>query len=192
MGLLSAGTSTAIKGAVAPYVALIAPFWPLIWRAAVFAAIFWAGWHYGGKRAERELEEFKVAQATATATAVSDLQVQISKQEVELVKKESENDKVLEDLKRIQSTRPAPVVRVCRTNGSGAVPGVSRPSGGATSDGRGESELPEGVGVDIGKPVQRLVDRAEVVLTKCLQQEERSDFLSSQSPVTVPVKTKRW
>jgi hypothetical protein len=191
MGLITGGL-TVVKTAAAPYVGMLAPFWPLIWRALLVAGIFWLGWHYGGKTAERELDEFKTAQATATATAVSALQVQIANQELELVKKESENDKALEDLKDAQAARPAPVVRVCRSNGSGAVSGVSRPSGGASANAGREGELSEGVGVDIGKPVQKLVDRAEIVLTKCLQQEERSDFLSSQSPVTIPVKTKRW
>ena len=171
-----------------PWLAAVEPFWPIIWRVLVVIAVFWAGWHYGGKEAERDLEEFKVAQALATSNAVKALGDEIAARQVELTTQEIESATTIAELKATQAATPAPTLRVCKQASPRPMPSISRDTGDDAPLDGGERGFSEGVGVDIGPRVQQLVNRAVIVQTKCLQQEARSDFLSSQEPLTIPVK----
>lgn len=187
--------STALKSAgtaAAPWLEMVKPFWPLIWRAALAAAIFFAGWHYGGKSAEAQLDQFKADQAMATANAVQQLADDLADRTREMTKTEVANVQTINNLKAQQAAAPVPHVRVCAPARPRTVPGVPGHPGTAETDTGGGGELSGGVaedsGVDIGPAVQSLVNRAEIVRTKCLQNEARAHYLATQKPVTIPVK----
>ena len=182
---------TAVKSAstmAAPWLQVIAPFWPLIWRLAVAGAIFWAGWHYGGKKAEADLERFKVAQAQAAAAAVAQLGQDVADRDTKLAKQERESAQTIADLKLEQALRPARVVRVCPDAGPRPVSGLSGAARVDATDAGGAAGLREGAGLDIGPGLSALAKRANIVLSKCLSQEERQDQLAAVKPSTVPIK----
>jgi hypothetical protein len=177
----------AAKTMAAPWLELAKPFWPLIWRAALVAAIFWAGWHYGGKDAEAELEEFKRLQAEGTALAVAQLRADVAERDAKLTVQESEHVREIDDLKALQAATPPRVVRVCPDPGPRAVPGVPATAGGLPADGGRAGVLPGGAGFDIGPGLKRLVDRADQLRVKCIAQEERADQLAAVKPSAVAV-----
>lgn len=182
---------TAVKSAstvAAPWLQAVAPFWPLIWRLAVAGAIFWAGWHYGGKEAEADLERFKVAQAQAAAAAVAQLGQDVADRDTKLAKQERDSAQTISDLKLEQASRPARIVRVCPDAGARAVPSLSGAAGVDAADAGGAAGLRDGAGFDIGPGVSALAKRANVVLRKCLNQEDRSDQLAAVKPSAVTVK----
>lgn len=173
---------------LAPWLSAIAPFWPLIWRLALAAAIFGAGWHYGGRSAEDDLERFKVAQAQATSAAVSQMAADIADRDKKLANQERESAKAIADLQLEQAARPPRVVRVCPDSRAGAVSGLSGAAGVDAADERGEAGLRSGTGSDIGPGLSALAKRANVVLAKCLNQEARQDELAAAKPGAVSVK----
>lgn len=175
-----------LRTAIAPWLEMVAPFLPLIWRLALAGAIFWAGWHYGGREAEADLERFKVAQAQATTAAVNQLAADVATRDASLAKKELDNAKAIAELKAEQSARPARVVRVCPDAGPRAVPVISGVAGDDAADGGRAAGLRAGTGFDIGPGVDSLAKRANVVLAKCLHQEERADGLAAMKGAIVP------
>lgn len=187
MSLLSAAAKSATTAA-APWIEMVRPFWPLIWRLALAGAIFWAGWHYGGREAEADLETFKVAQAKAAADAVAQLGRDVADRDTRLRIQEIDHVQQLNDLLLEQATTPPRVVRVCPDARAGAVPRVPAGAGAAAADAGGAQELQPGAGFDIGSDLKRLVDRADRLRVKCIAQEERADQLAAVKPSTVPVR----
>ena len=182
--------ATLISRAVAKNPALLPLqiYWPLIKWTLIVVTLFGLGYHWGGKEAEGDLEEFKRLQAMATSEAVTQLNSELVVRNAELGTMRSEHAIEMADLHRQLSDRPIPSVRVCLPRRTDPVPSVPTTERGGPTDSRGEPELPGGMGFDIGPGTERLVRRAEVVLEKCLNQQERTDYLSSQKPYTVPVK----
>jgi hypothetical protein len=185
MGLMTQAGKR-VAAAAAPWLEAVAPFWPLIWRAAVAAGLVWVGWHYGGRDAEAELERFKQLQAQATSVAVANLRADVAERDLKLTKQEADHVRDLDDLKARQAATPARVVRVCPDPGPRPVPGVPAAAGGLPPDGGGAGELRPGAGFDLGPGLKRLVDRADRLRVKCIAQEERADQLAEMKPGAVP------
>lgn len=171
-----------VKAMAAPWLAVVEPFWPLLWRAALAGALVAAGWHYGGRGARAELEEFKVAQAAGTALAVANLKTQVAERDVKLITQESASAQKLSDLEAAQRDRPARVVRVCPAASDRAVSGLPGASGVDANLERGGSELSDGAGRNIGPGLDRLVARADRLALKCLNAQERADQLAAMKP----------
>lgn len=185
LGVAAKGVTTA----AAPWIELVKPFWPLIWRLAVVAAIFGVGYHYGGlagdadvAKAEKELEDFKVAQASATSVAVAELRAQIAERDATIKVQEVTGEKVLQDLQRDLSERPARVVRVCPDAAAAQVPGVPGAAGVVPADAGGAAAVYGGAGRDIGPGLDRYNARAEVVRTKCILTQAWVDALHALNP----------
>jgi len=178
----------AAKFMAAPWFAAVQKFWPIIWRVLLVAAIFWAGWHYGSKGAEADLETFKKDQALATAAAVTQLGKEVADRDAKLAVQERDNVQAISDLRIEQALRPPRIVRVCGTSVStGAVPGVPTGAGSSANNAGGGTEFQSGAGRDIGPGLDRLVNRADLIATKCLGQQARSDQLAAMKPQTIPV-----
>lgn len=165
--------------AAAPWLEIFKPFWPLIWRAALVALIFWGGWHYGSAGAEKDLADFKAAQATATAAAVAQLKLDVAARDSELITQERDSETKIRDLIAEQRDRPPRVVRVCPTTVDRQLPGVPAAAGLDAAHEGGGGELQSGTGRDIGPGLTRLTDRADIVRVKCLAQQDRTDQLAA-------------
>lgn len=182
----------AAKGVVttaAPWVELVKPFWPLLWRLAVVAAIFAVGHHYGSRagaqeaaQAQQELQEFRVAQASATSVAVAELRARIAEQDATIKVQEVTGGKILQDLRRDLAERPARVVRVCPDAASPQVPGVPGTAGVVPADAGGAAAVYGGAGRDIGPGLDQYNQRAEVVRTKCILTQAWADALHALNP----------
>lgn len=166
-----------IPALVKPYAAMVAPWWPLAWRAAVAAALVWVGWHYGGKEAERDLEAARLEWATAHLESIEALRAEQDEQREKSRAVEEQYEQSKTELDDIRRNLPARVVRLCRTAADrGDVPAV--PAGSGVHDGAAASDadVPGAAGPDIGGRLYGLADECDDTARrlKALQEWVRS------------------
>lgn len=151
-----------IPAVVKPYAAMVAPWWPLVWRAALAAALVWVGWHYGGREAERDLEAARLEWATAHLASVEALRAEQDEQRERSRVVEERYEQSKSELDDIRRNLPARVVRLCRAaTDRGQVPGVPAAPGGDAGAAGNDADLPGTAGPDIGGRLYAFADECD-------------------------------
>lgn len=166
-----------IPAIVKPYAAMVAPWWPLAWRAAVGAALVWVGWHYGGKEAERDLEAARLEWATAHLASVERLRAEQDEQQERSRVVEERYEQSKTELDDIRRNLPARVVRLCRAaTDRDKLPAVPAAAGRDDSAASGDADVPGAAGPDIGGRLYGLADECDDTARrlKALQEWVRS------------------
>lgn len=151
-----------IPALVKPYAAMVAPWWPLVWRAAVAAGLVWVGWHYGGREAERDLEAARLEWATAHLESIEALRAEQDKQREVSRAVEVDYEKAKSELDDVRRNLPARVVRLCRSAANQRdVPAVSVAAGVDAGAGAGAADDAREAGPDIGGRLYAFADECD-------------------------------
>lgn len=140
--------------------------WPLLWRAALAAALVAGGWHYGGRAAEHKLAEQQAQLIQSHADAVDALRAEERARESRSTEVEQKYETAKTELERMRARVPTRVVRVCESpanSGGMPVPGTAP---GADGPGANSAQLPGAAGRDIGPALYGLADECDNAATR--------------------------
>jgi hypothetical protein len=147
---------------LAPWVEGARALWPIIWRAALFALVFYLGWRYGAAHERDAIADERVAQAEAMVKGMEAVRAEQAAAEARSEKVETAYEESKKELADVRRDIPARVVRLCvAASRQRDVPGVSAPA--SVDDGRpgDQADVQGEAGPDLGPELYALADECD-------------------------------